>query len=752
MKAVPPAVFLPMDTASLEAIQKNYSRDNRAKQNVNRNPDSVRAKRRERRDNTLSAPFLVWDGEGTTNPDGPQPYILFGCSGYEPLISESDVSLPSKLCLEFILKIARENPEAIHAAYAFDYDVNQILWQMPRELWRTLYKENEVRWAGCSIRYIPGKFITLSAKRDGEIISVTIYDVFTFFGTKFTKAVKDWLGDSPELARIEKGKAGRKTFAYSELQDIKEYWTVEGNMAVKLCHALRSALHTAGLFPKHWHGPGALADFLFKTHGIREHMNWYLPKEVMEAAQHGYAAGRFELFRCGNYEGNVYANDLNSAYPYAIAQLPSLRNAKWNHWADGRKPKEYAHFGIYLIRSKRRDPQWDSNKPMPLFYRHPGTGDALNPGVKGTISFPEHVYGWYWSPEASLVWRNPNYEILEGYELEDNGIRPFAKLVHGLYEKRLAFKAEKSKEFPKGHPAQLACKLGMNSLYGKMAQRIGWKTWEELEEQSSKNKNPKPVKRRDGYLGMPPTWHQLEWAGWVTSFCRMKMYKALRLAHIAGGLIACETDSVITTVKISAIGGGHRKLTLDATKLGMWDEEEYDGVTYLQSGLGWLREKGGHWKQKVRGLDKPEPDMEDALDTFDLTRPRAIRHLDSPGVWSTLLETKVTRFYGVGKALQFPRTWKKWRRWILEDKEICIGGKKGGKRIHNTFRCPLCREGKEVSPADDLHWMFVGPGGSMKMLSMKHRLPWLGEITDKELEEESGRHVRIGRTDIQDEH
>jgi len=93
-----------------------------------------------------------------------------------------------------------------------------------------------------------------------------------------------------------------------------------------------------------------------------------------------------------------------------------------------------------------------------------------------------------------------------------------------------------------GNPAQVALKLCMNSMYGKLAQRIGWD----------------PINRR-----LPP-WHQLEWAGWVTSYTRAKLFNMLRRIPFKH-LIAVETDGIYTTMNPARLGIEHSET------LGGWE-------------------------------------------------------------------------------------------------------------------------------------------------------------------------------------
>src|SRR3546814_6712081 len=84
----------------------------------------------------------------------------------------------------------------------------------------------------------------------------------------------------------------------------------------------------------------------------------------------------------------------------------------------------------------------------------------------------------------------------------------------------------KRMELGKKNFISMPYKLGPNSMYGKLAQRVGWKT------------------DKDGNAH-PPMSHCLPLAGWITSKCRASLMKAIMQIPL-DRLIAVETDGVYT--------------------------------------------------------------------------------------------------------------------------------------------------------------------------------------------------------------
>lgn len=626
-------------------------------------------------------PFIAWDGEGAksgwiVNGNGevvrqPQPYILLMAAlpnGNEYIKAPH---LNTTQILKFMIDVEERFPDAFHVAFGFGYDVNQIISSLNRNQVKILHKTGFVyiNMRMFRIQWRKGKSLTVTRYyRDGRKTSITIYDAFSFFHTSFVKACEKFIGNHPDLEIVRAGKARRQEFTYADLDgEIIPYCAKEVELTVALMSKFRDLLYGAGFNIRHWHGPGAIASLLLRQQGVHQHMA-ETPEGVQEAARYAYAAGRFEPFLTGRRQESAWGLDINSAYPEAMTQLPSLANGEWRE-INGR-PSKLAHFGVYRIKSKASIRTLLSKPAGPLFHRD----------KRHRISFPWITNGWFWTPEAALVWNNPNYEFIEGWEfIPRDNTRPF-KWVRDMFNKRRQWQKE-------GVKAEYALKLGLNSLYGKMAQRVGW------------NKK----------TGEPPRWHQLEWAGWVTSYCRAKIYRMM--LHLGlETIIAVETDGIYTTRDPSSLGFE------SANGLGEWKISEYREVVYIQSGLAWLRAKGeDEWDFKYRGLDPNSMEID-----------RVLRHLGRLGTeigWDSpesKLQATTSRFVGAGAALASKDYETKFRRWETMPRSVRIGG--DGKRIHIAERCGTCKRG--IDPSQEMHDLVTClPDNQM---STPHALPWLG--------------------------
>lgn len=589
-----------------------------------------------------SRPFVGWDGEGVTFPtDNAQSYVLFGASSSNSHRRISR-SLPTTECLDLLLEVEKEIPEAIHVGFGFGYDVNMILRDVPYDLLVRLYKSGHVSWDDYKLDWLPGKWFNVKRGKT----TVRVFETFGFFQSSFLIACEKFLGrDDPLLVTIREGKARRRTFEFSELETvIVPYWETELELFVRLMNTLRRDLKGAGFKLHSWHGPGAVANTVLRSQGVQHHQS-SSPELVVRASQFAYAGGRFELFRCGHHPGKVWQYDINSAYPTAIAELPSLNDVEWEYV----ETFEPGSFGVwYVQRISRSDPGRQLIEPGPLFYR-----DA-----HGHVSFPPITAGWYWTPEAELVADCVRW----GWVARTNGERPFS-WVPGMYDTRARWKRQ-------GNSSERALKLALNSLYGKMAQRAGWSPGRAI-----------------------PKWHQLEWAGWVTSATRRKIWDAIQLNPVA--MIAAETDAVFCTEPLDGLDLG--------SGLGQWSETTYDWLTYIQSGL-WFGSQDGELVEKYRGFDRGSIPHSRVMDTLAYGVP---------------LHGDTTRFIGLGIAMN---TNLVWRSWVTGPRAVAIGG--GGKRAHVLANCPECQTGVPLS--ESLHTLSVVTSGGR---SHPHSLPWTDEPT-----------------------
>lgn len=608
----------------------------------------------EKRSARESYPFIGWDTEGTNVDATP---FLFGSSEGHRI---AHPRIRSMEMFELVLDAEREEPHFIHVIYGGEYDFNMMLRDLDRRHLSALKLTNKTEWYGYKIEHIPRKWLTI--KKDGVVAK--IYDVVSFFAAPYVQALEEnKIGSDDDLAVVIEGKQGRSSFTYEDLADIEPYWRTELKLLPLLMDKTRDAFYRAGVYIHSWHGPGSLARYMLKQHNIKEAMA-IVPDDVHLAARYAFCGGRFESFQAGLFEGTVYNADVNSAYPYAATLLPDLAHGEWEHVPHvdrSRVSKE--QFALYHVRFSKLNPDRTGLcvEPQPLFRR-------LH---DDRVQWPNLVEGWYWSPESATVADNPYAEFIEGWIFHGNGARPF-RWLNEYYDHRLKLKALND-------PMQLAFKLGPNSVYGQLAMRAGWQR----------------------YKGAPP-YHQIEWAGYVTSMCRSMVYEAASYCWKQNGLISIDTDGVFATCPIpaSALRNGPGKA------LGQWSTNETVGMLNWQSGVYWLRNGDStSWDlRKARGAPKGKIPFANALEAL-----------------SSLGEIKYKRNELIGYRWGLRNGMEDWRYFVEKDRSLKFGGSEFSKRFHNPRACRLCR-GLVSGTMHDLHP--VGNGFASDAHSKMHVLPW----------------------------
>jgi DNA polymerase elongation subunit (family B) len=581
---------------------------------------------------TQDRPFVAWDGEGYSLPDGSHHFMLWGSSEGDMISGES---LGTVECFDLMLTAEMRNPDVFHVIFSGSYDVNMMLRDVPREKLRRLKVTNQCEWSGYRLEYIRSKWLRVTRRG----VTVTLYDVFTFFATSFVKALQEYIGETDEdVVRIVAGKAQRDNFTYTEIDQVERYWRSELRYLVRLCERLRNYLSTAGIRISRWHGPGAISSAVLR----QQHFTRVTcESDVNVAAQFAFSGGRFEAFKIGLYDGPVWQYDIRSAYPSVIATLPTL-GAEWTHSTT--VGGDIRSFSLYRIElhSVRRQPK-------------PVVGPFAWRDRNGAVYYPSENGGtWVWGVELIAALGTPWADLIEIHEAwlyEDDGRRPFSFITE-MYERRAQWKAE-------GNPAQLALKLAMNSIYGKLAQQVGCKY--------------------DPLSGWKlPAFHQLEYAGYILAATRATILTAINLSPST--VIAAETDAVFSTTPLTLSTGNG---------LGEWEAKEYTGICYLQSGLYFAKDDKGEWKPRTRGFTRNKLDPSQVFEYL-----RKTKGYDSG---TTPLIVNERRFRTIGTSIGR----SDWRRWIDEERHVSIG-MPGGKREHWSPSCGACENGLHAY-GDALH-------------------------------------------------
>lgn len=460
-----------------------------------------------------SRDFVSYDGEGWDNK-----YVLLANSLGDSISNPE--GLTSKECLDFLSQ--RFNHPAYRVFFSFGYDVNHIIADLDDDDVLELLAGRMVRYEGHTIHYTPGKIFRV----DGY----NYYDIFSFFSTSFLNVVRLMLGSEYVTASLIEGKSARGSFETWDLEKIAAYNQEELDLIVMICDKLKLALENIGVKLTQWYGPGCIAKYWFREHQIspvEKHT-----RGTLTALNSAYYGGRFENPVLGKVS-RVYQYDLHSAYPSVMVDMPNFRS--WKHVKRGDFIDD--PYSIWYISfDLRANQQHEIGKGkvhtfMPLPVR---TSD-------GRVCFPMVGKGWYWYSEVKVMLDFfPEAKVIyhEGYVAKVEG-SPFA-WIKQLYDYRRVLKANNDL-------SQYAIKVGLNSLYGKTAQRVG-----------------------------SAPYFSLAWAGYITAGTRAKLARA-GYENGSQHVLGFATDSIISDAPMPKIKCSE--------ELGDWEEQRYDYAIFFQSGV-----------------------------------------------------------------------------------------------------------------------------------------------------------------------
>lgn len=597
--------------------------------------------------------FVAWDGEGY---DG--KLVLLANSRGDHLYRVNGMT--TREAFDFLLSGPRD---VANVWYGFGWDVNMMLQDLPfaRETHsvRELAETGNTRWGRYSLTYWPRKNFGVKefANGDGSFWSS---DVLGFFQAPFLWALKDWNIEVPPI--IDKGKAERSNFRTWSRDDLIAYNAAECELLVTLMNELRSACRAAGWTVSDWNGAGALAAHWLREHGVKRYLKE--PKgRVAKAAEHAYFGGRTEAACWGNF-APVYHYDLNSAYPTAMRECIDLTKVRWE------KTNHVPVQPFSLVHLRWRSP-WEPKVYGPFPWR---TRD-------GRILFPPEGEGWYYAVEVQAAQRRfgkrLRLDIVEAFEPIGEISYPVSDAIADSFVVRRRFKAI-------GDAAHVPIKLALNSLYGKMAQRV------------SRSPNG-------------PPFHSLLWAGYITAATRARISDALALA---GDQVACVmTDGVWSLVPIEGLALG--------SDLGEWSFEEADNaLSIIGPGVYLSHRDDGTSKLYSRGYD----------------RGMAIAIPDIIRSWERLQQPEGTmqvipRFVGMKLALISTKKYRPlWRHFTTFEREIAPPWLTNSKRFHEMYRRPL-RDGEP-------HWLTPYPLPEGSAMSYPYKVKSDEDISDEELRED----------------
>jgi hypothetical protein len=486
-----------------------------------------------------------------------------------------------------------------------------MLRDVPVDVLEALQAGEEAEWDVYRMRYFPGKSFYvahINLTTDERIESMTLWDVWGFFQSSFVAALREWkIGSTELIAKIERMKQSRGMFRASERTSIKGYCIDECVQLTNIMEEVARTLIDAGIFLTRWDGAGAVGGALLGKHGIKRYTAGADETKMRDVLLHAYFGGRVETFGVGVCETECYAYDINSAYPAQAAELPNCVGS-WSHMNEhamkmSLAATEWVKYADAVWRVRWTCDTEQQIAPFP--FRNPD----------GDIYWASQGEGWYHAVEVQAAidcLPQYTYEIVEGWIFTPaDDSKPFA-WVQDVYEERLVYKRV-------GDARHIILKLGLNSMYGKLAQTIAM-------------------------FGRTPPYQNFYYAGRITAGTRAAMLRAM-VTTDPTNLIASATDGIFTRAPLTVT---------ESKKLGEWDVKTIEaGLLVAQPGVMVTPERQ---HVRTRGFAKGGIDYATFYDAWMAVDVLARVHVQE------------TRFHGMGRALM--EGMRNWRRWVESEHVI----------------------------------------------------------------------------------
>lgn len=493
-------------------------------------------------------PFVGVDGEGCgRNRHGQQHYMLLRGGDAELFTGKP---LRTYECLDFLCDLPSD---AILVGFAFGYDATMILRDLPPERIARLFSEKPqgegvsryTYFEDFGIEYLPRNYLRVCrVKRssvrlsDGRVVRAvqkvkgstrTIWEAFGFFQQSFIKALHSFEIGRDHWAMLKRNKDARGEFK-SITREIRRYCALECELLADLMSRFREVCHDSGIRPVSWSGAGKIAAALHREHHTitAAEIARHVPDGAIAAGKRAYYGGRFEITHTGRLP-RIWEYDLRSAYPAAARDLPCLEHGTWHKVGPAWFRTTRARKALFVA-----DVQFAHPIGTPLC--------GLPVRQKSRLLWPREGCGTYWSVELRSAERlGAEITYRGGWRYQTNCQCHAFDWIDPLYQRRKVL----------GKLAGVPIKLGLNSLYGKLAQRIG-----------------------------NPRYGNMIWAGLITAMTRARLNDAIALDPHA--IVMLATDAVLSLRPLALPPGD---------ELGQWEASEHPWMFVVQPGLYWSEHK-----------------------------------------------------------------------------------------------------------------------------------------------------------------
>ena len=337
-------------------------------------------------------------------------------------------------------------------------------------------------------------------------------------------------GKNNEELGINREKIGNEEGYYREHRDlIIKYCLQDARITKELSkYKINSVFNDFNFYPKSWYSNASISKaYLSKFHSDEKWLFWKLinnNKRAFNYIFNSYNGGLFNTFKLG-YQENISELDINSAYPSALVDLYSIKNATMK---EVNEPSDTCDYGFYRVKMKLNGliPYRTSNH---LIYPV-----SLVP-VEIFITKIEYDY-----------WKSKGLEceFIDGFEIWTDKQKPFQDYIK-IYEERKKIKHKKDLE---SKMKSYNIKTILNASYGCFAESHNGFTY----------------------------WSNFIYASYITAKTRLTIYNMVEQVG-RENLVAIMTDAVVYKDK-----GQKVKVSDDLGKFKYEDEfQNVSGIFYM---------------------------------------------------------------------------------------------------------------------------------------------------------------------------
>lgn len=445
--------------------------------------------------------------------------------------SLSDTFLPQDVPACFFTRKYRGKNLVV---YNLKYDSGALLQCLTPVQLKELQEKDEVKHDKYTFKTIANKCLSIRKGKN----TIHIYDILNFYNISLEKACQKFLG---------KGKLNiatkRFTRAYvkDNWNDIQRYCIEDAILVKELTDVLIKMFESFGVHPQKLYSVAYISYQYFTSKCAHIHVKrfWKNYRPLLDFAMRSYNGGKFEVTTKGT--GYFYEYDIVSAYPFEIANLVDIRDARI---LSGKAYRKDAVYGFLECKIKI---------PFEVF-----SPVALKRGIVNIYPIGEYKKVITKVEYDYLIKYGCDITILNAYWIVKQSITyPYKYEVEQLMKLKNEFK--RTDQAMKYHTV----KIFLNSFYGKFIQLI----------------------EKDDHYKAGNSWNPI-YGSIITSNCRVRV-SALQQNNKS--VVAVHTDSIISTEPLKYPETG---------LLGNLIYETSGQGVILGSGIYQIGEKS-----KIRGFD-----------------------------------------------------------------------------------------------------------------------------------------------------